>query len=96
MAEQQPVLSADQTHMLTRAAVIAQIEARLEGRLDDAALATWAFDRFYAEELGTEHYESGAEQVIAEVLDALIFDDDPGFQLDEEGLRALVAQLGKV
>ncbi|MFL5806689.1 MAG: hypothetical protein ACJ8CR_33795 [Roseiflexaceae bacterium] len=96
MAEQQPVLSADQTQVLTRAAVIAQIEARLAGRLDDAALATWAFDRFYAEELGTEHYESDAGPVIADALDALMFDDDPGFRLDEEELRALVAQLGKV
>ena len=96
MAEQQPVLSAGQAHMLTRAAVIAQIEARLAGRLDDAALAAWAFDRFYAEELGTEHYESGAEPAIADALDALMFDDDPGFRLEEGELRALVAQLGKV
>ena len=34
----------------TRAAVAARIEARLAGRLTDAALAAWAFDRFYAEE----------------------------------------------
>ena len=29
-----------------------------------------------------------------DVLDALMFGDDPGFRLDEEELRALVAQLG--
>ena len=52
-----------------------------------------AFDRFYAEELGSETYEAGAESVITDVLDALMFGDDPGFRLDEEGLRALVAQL---
>jgi hypothetical protein len=35
----------------------------------------------------------GAEPVIADALDALMFDDDPGFQLDQEELRALIARL---
>jgi hypothetical protein len=78
----------------TRAMVAAQIEARLAGQLTDKALAAWAFDRFYAEELGNEAYEAGAEVAIADVLDALMFGDDPGFRLDEEELRALAAQLG--
>ena len=78
----------------TRAAIVRRIEARLSGQLTDAALAAWAFERFYAEELGSEAYEVGAEVVIADVLDALMFVDDPGFRLDEEELRGLVAQLG--
>jgi hypothetical protein len=78
----------------TRAAIIARIEARLSGQLTDKALAAWAFDRFYAEELGSEAYEANAEDPITDVLDALMFGDDPGFRLDEEELRALVAQLG--
>jgi hypothetical protein len=57
-------------------------------------LAAWAFDRFYAEELGSEAYEAGAEVPITEVLDSLMFGDNPGFRLDEEELRALAAQLG--
>jgi len=77
----------------TRAAIVAQIEARLSGTPTDA-LASWAFDRFYAEELGSEAYEAGAEVPITEVLDSLMFGDDPGFRLDEEELRALIAQLG--
>ena len=77
----------------TRALVIARIESRLSGQLSDKALAAWAFDRFYAEELGSETYEAGAEVAITDVLDALMFGDDPGFRLDEEELRALVAQL---
>jgi hypothetical protein len=81
---------------ITRAAILERIEARLAGTLADAALAAWAFDRFYAEELGEEDYEDGAEPVIADVLDALMFGDDPSFRLDEEELRALVAQLKKV
>jgi hypothetical protein len=77
----------------TRAAIKAQIEARLADQIADKALAAWAFDRFYAEELGGEAYEQGAEAMIADVLDALMFCDDPDFRLDEEELRALAAQL---
>lgn len=80
--------------IITRAAVAQQIRARLAGTLDDAKLAAWAFDRFYAEELGDEQYEAGAEDLLANVLDALMFDDDPSFRLGETELRDLVAQLG--
>ena len=88
----QPTLARDP--ITTRATVVARIEARLSGQLSDSALAAWAFDRFYAEELGSEAYEAGAEVAIAVVLDALMFADDPGFRLVEEELRALIAQLG--
>ena len=88
----QPALTCDP--ITTRATVVAQIGARLSGQLSDTALAAWAFDRFYAEELGNEAYEAGAEAAITDVLDALMFGDDPEFRLDEEELRALVAQLG--
>jgi hypothetical protein len=94
MIEQHPVSPNERAAPLTRAALITRIEDRLAGRLDGAAIAAWAFDRFYAEELGQEQYEAGAESVIAETLDTLMFDDDPGFRLDEEELRALIAQLG--
>ena len=88
----QPALRRDP--ITVRAAIVARIEARLSGQLTDTALAAWAFDRFYAEELGSEAYEAGAEVAIADVLDALMFADDPGFRLVEEELRALIAQLG--
>ena len=88
----QPALS--RNPITTRATVVARIEARLSGQLSDTALAAWACDRFYAEELGSEAYEAGAEVAIADVLDALMFADDPGFRLVEEELRALIAQLG--
>lgn len=95
MAQQLESAKHDDT-TITRADVVSRIEARLAGMLDDAALAAWAFDRFYAEELGEEDYEAGAEPAIAGVLDALMFGDDPDFRLDEEELRALIAQLGKI
>jgi hypothetical protein len=88
----QPAFARDR--ITTRAMIVARIEAWLSGKLSDAALAAWAFDRFYAEELGSETYEAGAEEVIADALDALMFGDDPSFRLDQEGLRALAAQLG--
>jgi hypothetical protein len=93
MIEHQPDSPVRQTNTLTRATVIAQIEAHLAGRIDDSALAAWAFDRFYAQELGQEDYEAGAEPAIADTLDALMFDDDPGFRLAQEELRALIARL---
>lgn len=80
--------------LVTRAAVAAQIEARLAGAIDNTALAAWAFDRFYAGELGSTAYEVGAEALIVDVLDILMFGDDPSFRLEEEELRALIAQLG--
>ena len=82
------------TAIVTRAAVITQIEDHLAGKLIAAALAAWAFDRFYAVELGQEQLETGAETGIADALDTLMFDDDPTFRLDAEELRALIAQLG--
>lgn len=78
---------------ILRSDVASKIEARLAGKLGAAALAAWAFDRFYAEELGNEVYEPGAEAELADALDALMFSDDPGFGLDEAELRALIAQL---
>ena len=93
MTEYPPDSSVRQTSRLTRAVVIARIEERLAGRIEDSALAAWAFDRFYAQELGQEDYEIGAESAIADALDALMFDDDPGFRLGQEELRALIARL---
>ena len=82
--------------IIMRSAVATRIEARLNGQLADAALAAWAFDRFYAAELGREQFEAGAEQAIADALDALMFGDEPAARLDEEELRAVIAQLGKL
>lgn len=77
----------------TRADIIARIEARLNQQISDEALAQWAFSRFYAEEIGAEDYEAGVEPLVAEVLDTLMFGDDPSFRLNEEELRDLLARL---
>ena len=96
MTERHPATTEERSNILSRDAVIARIEARLASQMEDAALAAWAFDRFYAQELGQEQYEVGAESAIADSLDALMFGDDPGFRLTEEELRALVARLASL
>jgi hypothetical protein len=78
---------------VTRRLVAEQISARLAGRLSDTALANWAFERFYAVELGEVTLEPGAEQVIADVLDELMFGDDSDFRLGEAELEALRERL---
>jgi hypothetical protein len=93
---QQPEPARQRDPIITRGAIATRIEARLAGQLADAALAAWAFDRFYAAELGSEQFEAGAEQLIADALDALMFGDEPAARLDEEELRAVIAQLGKL
>ncbi|MFQ3631765.1 hypothetical protein [Roseiflexus sp.] len=79
--------------IITRHAVVAQIDARLSGAMTDQALAAWAFDQFYAVELGQAHFEAGAEERLADALDALMFSDHEAFRLDEEELRRLAALL---
>ena len=96
MTERLPATIEERSNILSREAVSARIEARLASQMDDATLAAWAFDHFYAQELGQEQYEVGAESAIADSLDALMFGDDPGFRLNEEELRALVARLASL
>lgn len=84
-----------QSDVITREDVITQIEARLNGNITDVALAKWAFDRFYAEEVGDEDYDADDAAIIADALDILMFGDDPAFRQTEEELRALIARLSK-
>ena len=76
-------------------AVIEQIDRRLAGEIGDAALAAWAFDRFYSAELAEDEDSPQAREAtaVAEALDALMFADAPQFSLDAEALRALRARL---
>jgi hypothetical protein len=78
---------------LTRAQLAEQIGQRLAGQITDARLAKWAFDHFYRLEVEEERCEEGAEELIAEALDALMFGDEPGFQLQDDELRALAERL---
>lgn len=79
--------------VITRDMVADQIDERLSGAITDDALASWAFDQFYAVELGLACFEACAEERIAAVLDALMFNDHDAFRLNEEELRRLAALL---
>jgi methionine synthase II (cobalamin-independent) len=79
--------------MLTRADVIARIEEHLAGSLSAPALAAWAFDRFYAHDMDAEEFCEEDAEIIAAVLDDLMFADDAAFALDEPALRTLITQL---
>jgi hypothetical protein len=80
--------------VLTRHIMGDQIRARLAGSLSAKALASWAFDSFYAEDMGELVLEPGAEEVLAETLDELMFADDDAFALDEAALRSLLERIG--
>lgn len=79
--------------IVTRSDVSAKLEARLAGRIDAEALAAWAFDLFY--KLDQDELEVADEDVdvIAAVLDELMFADDERFALDEADLRRLFQRL---
>ncbi len=83
-----PQPAADAT-LLARGQVIAQLRARQCGALDDAALARWAFDQFYAIELG----QVIADGVVEQVLDELMFVDDGAFAIATDRSEALIAML---
>lgn len=79
--------------VLGRQELAAQVQARLAGSLNANALAAWAYARFYEEEMELLSLEPGADDLLREVLDELMFADDASFALDDNALRALLARL---
>jgi hypothetical protein len=79
--------------MVARSDVIARIEARLADRLGADALAAWAFNLFYELDQGRSEVAPEDADVVADVLDELLFADDESFALDEADLRRLLARL---
>lgn len=79
--------------MVHRNDIIAKLNARLRGQLSHAALAAWAFDLFYAIDQGEEQIATEDSDVIADILDELIFTDEAPFALDEADLHRLIARI---
>jgi hypothetical protein len=79
--------------MLYRNDVMAKINERISGTISDAALAAWAFDRFYAIDQGEDAVDADSSDAIADVLDELMFADEEPFALDDADLRRLIARL---
>lgn len=76
-----------------RSALIAKLQERLDGRIGAAELAQWAFDRFYELDQGMLAVDAADIDVIADVLDELLFADDTRFTPDETDVRRLIARL---
>lgn len=79
--------------MVQRSDLITKIEDRLAGRLGAAALAAWAFELFYAIDQGQREVVAEDADVVADLLDELLFADDESFALDETDLQRLLARL---
>jgi hypothetical protein len=79
--------------ILVRSDVIAKIEEHLAGRLGVEGLAAWAFDRFYEIDQGDRSVNPEDAEVVADVLDALMFADNESFAPDEADLQRLLARL---
>ncbi len=80
---------------LTRAEIGEQIDQFVTGRLTARQLAAWAFDHFYQAEEGALIYEVGYEDLIEDVLDALMWGDSPPFVLDVTQAQGLQDRLGR-
>lgn len=78
---------------MVRSAIIAQIQQHMAGAIDAAALAAWAFNQFYAIEQAEAELPPAEAACIMDVLDALMFGDDPHFALNRSDLQRLIAQL---
>lgn len=78
---------------MVRSAIIAQIQQHLAGEIDAVALAAWAFNEFYAIEQAEAELPPAEAERIMDVLDALMFGDDPRFALDRSDLQRLITQL---
>ena len=81
------------TEVLNRATLRQQLERFAEGRLPAATLAAWAFDQFCDETEELLSYEPGYEELIADVLDKLMWADTTPFVLDQDTARELQRQL---
>ncbi|NTV63363.1 MAG: hypothetical protein HGA65_07470 [Oscillochloris sp.] len=79
--------------MIHRNDITAKIYERLSGQINDATLAAWAFDHFYAIEQAEEEVEANAQELVADALDELMFADEKPFALDDADLRRLIARL---
>lgn len=79
--------------ILMRNDVITQLQQYLSGAINAEHLAGWAFDRFYAIDQGQESVEPADADVIADVLDELLFADAAPFALAPDAVQRLIARL---
>ena len=79
--------------MLTREDIIAKIDTRLRGEIDDEELVTWAHQCFLDDDSGENPYDEEWDDVIDDVVYRLQASDEPDQALSEDLLKELREQL---
>lgn len=79
--------------ILTRTTIREQIARFQSGTLTGTALAAWAFKQFADQEEELLEYEPDHEELIADVLDDLMWTDAAPFALDAATAQALAERL---
>ncbi|MDP3937117.1 MAG: hypothetical protein Q8R92_03170 [Deltaproteobacteria bacterium] len=79
--------------MLKKEDIIAQIDARLRGDIDDEELVTWAHQCFLDDDAGENAYDEEWDDVIDDVVYRLQASDEPDKELSEETLKELRQKL---
>lgn len=79
--------------ILTRTAIREQIARYQSGALNGTALAAWAFKQFADQEDELLAYEPDHEDLIADVIDDLMWTDAAPFALDAATAQAFAERL---
>ncbi len=75
--------------MLKREDIVAKLDARLAGEIDDEDLVTWAHQCFLDDDNEENPYDEEWEDVIDDVIYRLQASDEPDQELSEDLLREL-------
>jgi hypothetical protein len=75
--------------MLKREDIVARLDARLRGEIDDEELVTWAHQCFLDDDNEENQYDEEWEDVIDDVVYRLQASDEPDQELSEDLLREL-------
>jgi hypothetical protein len=79
--------------ILIRNDIITQLERYQAGAQSAAALAAWAMDQFYAIDQGRLSVDLADAELIADLLDELMFADDERFALAATDVHRLIERL---
>lgn len=79
--------------MLKKEDIVARIDARLKGEIDDEELVTWAHQCFLDDDAGENSYDEEWDDVIDDVVYRLQASDEPDMELSEELLKELRQKL---
>ncbi len=81
--------------MLKKEDIVSQIDARLQGEIDDEELVMWAHECFINDDEGENPYDEEWVDIIDEVVYRLQASDEPEMELSEELLKDLRQKLAE-